>query len=290
MNGFTSVKRIGSNSTDALLRPKIVRSVSQRDAALFDPTNNGEVSCGSDSLSASLNTSQLRQQLSHMTVNAGSVTCASELITKQDRAKSNPEICEGLPKPKLYRHHRRKQELKVLRSPSDDLIREENIDPERLPFAATLSTVLHETMEEAGLNAIQDSDEDEGNIDRFLFAPFMQLKIPGSTLSPIKNILTPERLNSDPGLSQLSSLLGLDSRLTTSTPRSSTPNHISFDEFPTPSKLDVSCIGKGLLFDDRSSESSQHNDSLVQFFDDYNMVDGIIREFDIPDFNFSALC
>jgi len=94
------------------------------------------------SLGSSFNSSDLRQQLSHLNVNSATSACRVstsrnptsipantekdvyvpyENQTNLEVWTSYDEVQTGLPKPKIYQRHRRKQEFKILRSPSDEL-------------------------------------------------------------------------------------------------------------------------------------------------------------------------
>ena len=124
----------------------------------FDDSSSrpSQQSLDSSSLSSSLNTSELRQQLSNLHVDGTSnstavsalvdntsnnVTCASELLAVRrppaPMGQHSIDVQKGLPKPKIYRPHRRKQEFIVLHSsPEKEIVK---LSSERLSMSTESS-------------------------------------------------------------------------------------------------------------------------------------------------------
>lgn len=160
------------------------------------------------------------------------VTSASELLCWSDR-RSVATKSHGLPKPKLYRHHRRKQDLRVLRTPSElDDINENSklvgaISDSRTPVtsecdlgdaAKSIAICLVKTPNKE--DALH-TPKDEEDISHMLFTPFktsggalpyLSWVSPIQDLSPISSnpslLLTPSGLDSAWAISGLDSVHG----------------------------------------------------------------------------------
>lgn len=160
------------------------------------------------------------------------VTCASELLCWSDRrtvaAKSH-----GLPKPKLYRHHRRKQDLRVLRTASDVDDVDENsklqVAVSDSHTAITSKCDLGDATKSVAICLVKTPNKedvlhtpkDEEDINHMLFTPFktyggafpyLSWVSPMNDLSPISSnpniFLTPSGLDSSWAVGGLDSARG----------------------------------------------------------------------------------